>query len=171
MSKASGACPLGECCSEHLSSDVKCPSFGSRLVWCWWICMVLDLSLFTMVDRTGDDQIYFRDFVVGVAPLITGDLVEKLQFSFELFDMDQTGEIKPDEMNTILTAMNSTASYFGDPVMTKDEINQLVTDVFAQADVSQTGSLNYAEYLSAVAGHEVLNQFINGNGSVRYGTA
>jgi len=133
--------------------------------------MVLDLSLFTMVDRTGDDQIYFRDFVVGVAPLITGDLVEKLQFSFELFDMDQTGEIKPDEMNTILTAMNSTASYFGDPVMTKDEINQLVTDVFAQADVSQTGSLNYAEYLSAVAGHEVLNQFINGNGSVRYGTA
>mmetsp|Transcript_114549 Transcript_114549/g.262855 ORF Transcript_114549/g.262855 Transcript_114549/m.262855 type:complete len:93 (+) Transcript_114549:46-324(+) len=28
MSKASGACPLGECCSEHLSSDInKVPFF------------------------------------------------------------------------------------------------------------------------------------------------
>eukprot|EP00638_Chattonella_subsalsa_P017184 CAMPEP_0117850326 /NCGR_PEP_ID=MMETSP0949-20121206/21614_1 /TAXON_ID=44440 /ORGANISM="Chattonella subsalsa, Strain CCMP2191" /LENGTH=164 /DNA_ID=CAMNT_0005697685 /DNA_START=47 /DNA_END=542 /DNA_ORIENTATION=+ len=130
---------------------------------------ILD-RLFTMVDRTGDDQIFFRDFIVGVAPLITGDLMEKLQFSFELYDMDSTGQIKKDEMTTILGAMNSTASYFGDPVMTKDEIEQLVEDVFREADANQSGTLSYAEYLTAVANHQILTQFINGQGSVRYGS-
>ena len=32
---------------------------------------ILD-RLFTMFDKTGDDQVNFREFVVGISPLITG---------------------------------------------------------------------------------------------------
>lgn len=34
---------------------------------------VLD-RLFTMFDRTGDDQVFFKDFICGVAPLVSGDV-------------------------------------------------------------------------------------------------
>ena len=75
---------------------------------------ILD-RLFTMFDKTGDDQVNFREFIVGISPLITGDVVSKLNFSFELYDLDGTGQIRPNEMSFILFSMNATASYFGDP--------------------------------------------------------
>ena len=38
---------------------------------------VLD-RLFTMFDKTGDDAIYFRDFISGISPLISADVKEKV---------------------------------------------------------------------------------------------
>jgi len=131
---------------------------------------ILD-RLFIMLDKTGDYQINFREFIVGVAPLITGTVIEKLNFAFELYDADGTGEIKPTEMRFVLKSMNSTASYFGDPVMTQEQIDQLVDDIFQKYDKSETGSLNYTEFMDAVAGHDVLVSFTKGQGTVRYGTA
>mmetsp|Transcript_21384 Transcript_21384/g.42709 ORF Transcript_21384/g.42709 Transcript_21384/m.42709 type:complete len:201 (+) Transcript_21384:234-836(+) len=130
---------------------------------------ILD-RLFTMFDKTGDDQVNFREFVVGISPLITGDVVSKLNFSFELYDLDGTGQIRPNEMSFILSSMNATASYFGDPVMTSDQIESLVDDIFKTADSSGTGTLSYSEYMTAVAEHPVLVSFITGAGSVRYGS-
>ena len=130
---------------------------------------ILD-RLFTMYDKTGDDQVNFREFIVGVSPLITGDVVSKLNFSFELYDLDGTGLIRPTEMSFILTAMNSTASYFGDPVMTSEQIELLVEDVFKQGDSDGKGALNYSEFMSVVADHAVLTSFISGAGTVRYGS-
>jgi len=80
--------------------------------------------------------------------------------------MDGSGQIKPDEMSVILTSMNNTASYFGDKVMTKQEVSQLVEDVFATADVSHTGTLSFQEYMQAVVDHPVLVAFIMGEGTV-----
>jgi hypothetical protein len=75
--------------------------------------------------------------------------------------MDATREVKPEEMIFVLTSMNNTCSYFGDQTLTKDEIKSLVEAIFADADVSQTGSLNYSEYMSAVAQHPILVQFLS----------
>uniref|UniRef100_A0A7S2UWF2 EF-hand domain-containing protein n=1 Tax=Fibrocapsa japonica TaxID=94617 RepID=A0A7S2UWF2_9STRA len=131
---------------------------------------ILD-RLFTMVDKTGDDQIPFREFVVGLAPLITGDAADKIQFSFELYDLDGTGQLQQQEMIDVLTSQNNTASYFGDPVMSKEQIEQLGEDVFREADVSQTGTVNYRDYITAVTNHPVLQQFVAGGGTVRFGTS
>ena len=48
---------------------------------------ILD-RLFTLFDSTGDDLINFRDFVVGCSLIARGDLQNKLEFSFRLYDMD-----------------------------------------------------------------------------------
>ncbi|GMI50485.1 hypothetical protein ScalyP_jg2410 [Parmales sp. scaly parma] len=129
---------------------------------------ILD-RLFTMFDKTGDDQVNFREFVVGVCPLITGDVISKLNFSFELYDIDGTGKIKQVEMTFILSSMNATASYFGDPVMTTDEVDALVSDIFKGKEEGH--ALTYSEYMTAVAEHPVLVSFITGAGSVRYGSS
>ena len=130
---------------------------------------ILD-RLFTMFDKTGDNQVNFREFVVGIAPLISGDVADKLQFSFSLYDLDGTGQLRPSEMIFVLTSMNNVASYFGDPVMTHEQVEQLVEDVFAHADTSGSGTLSYTEYLHAVTEHPNLTQFLSGQGTVRYGT-
>ena len=130
---------------------------------------ILD-RLFTMFDKTGDDQVNFREFVVGVSPLITGDVASKLSFSFELYDLDGTGQVRPNEMAFVLGSMNATASYFGDPVMTADQVEQLVDDIFRTADADNSGSLSYAEYMTAVSEHPVLVSFVQGAGTVRYGS-
>lgn len=46
-------------------------------------------------------------------------------------------------MKIILTAMNHTINFFGDQNMSPDEIDALITDVYAQSDKSHTGKLNF----------------------------
>jgi hypothetical protein len=44
---------------------------------------VLD-RLFTMFDKTGDDAIYYREFISGIAPLISADVKEKVNFALQV---------------------------------------------------------------------------------------
>ena len=118
--------------------------------------------LFTMWDKTGSNSLYFKEFVVGLAPLCVGSAGDKIHFAFELFDMDGKKEISKSEMVTVLSSMNSTASYFGDVEMSKEDIQKLVDEVFAGADASKTGTLNYSEFIRAVEMHPILVQFVSG---------
>jgi Ca2+-binding EF-hand superfamily protein len=60
---------------------------------------------------------------------------EKVSFAFELYDIDGTGSLKPPELSFILTAMNNVASYFGDPVMSSEQIEELVEDIYKDNDI------------------------------------
>ena len=51
---------------------------------------ILD-RLFTMYDKTGDDIIVYKDFLAGIAPLISGSHNDKIEFSFRMLDLDGTG--------------------------------------------------------------------------------
>ena len=74
--------------------------------------------------------------------------------------MDGTRQVSPEEMKFVLTAMNNTCSYFGDSTLSKDELDRLVQDIYKDADVSQTGTLSYTEYMTVIAGHPILVQFL-----------
>ncbi|KAH8048402.1 Ca2-binding protein [Aureococcus anophagefferens] len=103
-----------------------------------------------MFDKMGDGQINYREFVVGVSPLARGDVPQKLQFAFELYDVDETGHVKAAEMCFVLNAMNNVASWFGDPAMQPDEIDTCVEDVFKQAGGAM--SVAYTENIAVIAG-------------------
>lgn len=129
--------------------------------------------LFTMYDKTGDDQILFKEFIVGIAPLISGSVVEKIDFSFRLYDLEGTSYLRAQEMVNVLSQMNRVASYFGDPVMTEEQIASILIDVLDMAGGSAEGmaaSLHYPEYTKMIAEHPIVNTFVSGGGSVQYGT-
>ena len=131
---------------------------------------ILD-RLFTMFDKTGDDQIDYREFIVGIAPLISGTPADKIEFAFRLYDMDGTGLIKAGEMLTVLSTMNRVASYFGDPVMTEEQIQSLVSDIYEMADEEGSAvQISFADYIKVIADHPILHTFINGGGTVQYGS-
>lgn len=66
--------------------------------------------LFTMYDKTGDDVIIFREFLAGVAPLISGSPAEKIEFAFKLFDLEGRNVIRSNAMVNVLSNMNRVAS-------------------------------------------------------------
>ena len=123
--------------------------------------------LFTMFDKMGDGQINYREFVVGVSPLARGDVPQKLQFAFELYDVDESGHVKAAEMCFVLNAINNVASWFGDPAMQPDEIDTCVEDVFKQAGGAM--SVAYTENITVIAEHAVVRQFLAGSGTVVFG--
>jgi Ca2+-binding EF-hand superfamily protein len=129
--------------------------------------------LFTMYDKTGDDQISFREFIVGVCPLISGTHIEKIDFAFQLYDIEETTVLRANDMINVLSQMNRVASYFGDPVMTEDQVASVVLDVVDSAGLTGEGPtavLNYAEYSRMIADHAMVQTFISGGGSVLYGS-
>lgn len=135
---------------------------------------ILD-RLFTMLDKTGDQQINFREFICGISPLITGTVEQKLHFAFEMYDVDGTGVVKEPEMNFILASVNDTSSYFGDPVMTRDDISTLVDEIFEKYSEEQEGTgirvLTYKGFMAAVSEHPKVVAFVRGEGTVKYGQA
>lgn len=132
---------------------------------------ILD-RLFTMYDKTGDDQITYKDFIAGISPLISGTHIEKIDFAFRLYDSEGTGYLRASDMLNILSQMNRVASYFGDPVMTEEQIASVIEDVLDMAGAGGDGmaaSLHYAEYVKVIGDHPLTNTFITGGGTVQYG--
>jgi Ca2+-binding EF-hand superfamily protein len=130
---------------------------------------ILD-RLFTMFDKTGDDIINYRDFVVGISPLISGTPADKVDFAFRLYDIDGTGYVKATEMTNVLSNINRVASYFGDPVMTEEQIQNLVSDIFdANDDKNPAAQIRYVDYIKIIVDHPVTHTFIMGGGTVQYG--
>jgi len=129
---------------------------------------VLD-RLFTMFDRTGDDQVYFREFISGFAALITSDVKEKLHFAFQMYDLEGLGNLAKEDILKVLSSINRTASYFGDACLTEEQVVQLVEDVFQQPGGKSSNLLYYQDFLAPVMEHAHLNTFISGKGPARYG--
>jgi serine/threonine-protein phosphatase 2B regulatory subunit len=129
--------------------------------------------LFTLFDSDGSGTINFKQYISGLALLTKGSLKDQIAFSFKLFDLENTGEISQDEMKKMLTAMNSTCSFFGDDGMSSADIDTTVAEIWEKCNVTGTG-LNYVEYCNAVAEHPVLVQFITkaaGGGAASSGAA
>ena len=128
--------------------------------------------LFTMYDITGDDQIAFREFIVGVCPLISGTPTDQITFAFQLYDAEATKSLPAKDMVNVLSQMNKVASYFGDPVMTEDQIASVVLDVVDLAGLNADGLsaiINYSDYSAVIAEHQMTKTFVSGGGSVLYG--
>ena len=129
--------------------------------------------LFTMYDKTGDDQISFREFIVGICPLISGTNAEKIDFAFRLYDVNESNVLRASDMVNVLSQMNRVASYFGDPVMTEDQITSVILDIVDNAGLGADGLaaiISYGEYSQLIAEHTITQIFISGGGSVQYGS-
>lgn len=130
--------------------------------------------LFTMFDTSGDNQIDLRDFTVGISPLITGTVKEKIEFVFQMFDMDKTGTISQSEMKRAFTAVNSVASYFGDPVLRSEEIDELALHICmdnGKRNGNTAAPVKYSDQdmIRFMEEHPRLLQFVSAQGTERFG--
>ncbi|XP_036964220.1 guanylyl cyclase inhibitory protein [Acanthopagrus latus] len=62
-------------------------------------------QIFRTLDSNGDGVVDFREYVMAISMLIDGSAVEKLQWSFRLYDKDSDGAITREEMLEIMQAV------------------------------------------------------------------
>lgn len=123
--------------------------------------------LFILLDESGDCYINYKSYLIGLIILINEPLTERLLFAFHIYDENNYGTLMLSEMKSIFTTLNLVTSFFGDPVLSNLQIKELVIDIFK---LSQNPSqLNYKEAIDIIVSHPIVNNFINGKGTIRFG--
>jgi Ca2+-binding EF-hand superfamily protein len=103
--------------------------------------------VFNAFDRNNDGKIQFDEFVMGMSVMTRGKPEEKLQFAFQLYDLDNDGYISKAEMVKIVTALYR---MLGDLVSLQgeeyDTPAKLVDKIFKEMDTDKDGRLSFQEY-------------------------
>lgn len=115
-------------------------------------------QLFRVFNRSGTGQINFEEYVNGLGVLMKGTLDEKLDFSFNMTDIDGSGEISFEELLlTVDSMMRIYAGIMGGghgTTIDKEKIRR----VFAHLDRNHDGKISLEEYKNGMKRHpEFLN--------------
>lgn len=132
---------------------------------------VLD-KLFVMWDRNGVDWVDTLEFFAGISPLASVmDVATKLKFSLEVYDYKKSGRITREDLVTVLDAINTTSSYFGDAVLQKIQVAVIVDDLFAdERMIEDDNAIAYLDNFFKMSNHPLVVEFTSGAGTARYGT-
>ena len=85
--------------------------------------------IFQSIDRDHDDFVNFQDFIVGYQNIMRGDLKEKIEYAFRLYDSDNSGLLNGDKIRNFTDLMEE---IFQDGKNNKS--NTIVEDFFAKLD-------------------------------------
>jgi Ca2+-binding EF-hand superfamily protein len=132
-------------------------------------------SVFIMFDDAGESQINYREFIAGIAAcLVVGSVHEKLQLALTLYDVEKSGVVTRGDLKKLLHAINNTASYFGDVVVTADLVESAVNDTFfAISDATNSSapvlSVSIKDCVEHLSKYKAVELFSSGKGTVRFG--
>ena len=127
---------------------------------------ILD-RLFTLIDSTGDAEIDGKSFLMGISCLISGSTEEKISFAMSLTDTSRNGTISAPDIKKVFFALNDIASYFGDPVVSQDQITDMTREIFEANNVG--GTVRYNDSITEIVQHPLVQAFLSGQGTERYG--
>lgn len=127
-------------------------------------------KLFIMFDNSGDGNIQIKEYLAGLGgTLITGTSLEKLTFAFKIYNIEnEDAPIDRSTMKKVLNSINLVASYFGDPVLSPQDIDKVVLDTF-QKSASPTTPMSIEECVPVIVGHNTSEGFMEGKGTVKFG--
>jgi len=72
------------------------------------------------------------------------------------------------DMKKILNSINLVTSYFGDPVVTPADIDKCVHATFEQ-NAEPSAPMKIVEAVPFIAGHDIVDMFVTGRGTVKFG--
>ncbi|KAF0039731.1 hypothetical protein F2P81_007966 [Scophthalmus maximus] len=99
--------------------------------------------LFNAFDTGSSGSIMFEDFVSALSILLRGSVTEKLQWTFNLYDINRDGYINKEEMTDIVRAIYDMMGKYTYPVLKNDAPKQHV-DAFFQ--ITHTVSLYFTGF-------------------------
>jgi Ca2+-binding EF-hand superfamily protein len=126
---------------------------------------------FTAFDSNKDGTIEFREFVTGLSVVQRGSVDEKLKCKsfyfmktnnlkviFSTYDKDGSGTLSPKEMYSLLKATHLSRG----TQYQSDDLAEVVSKTFQEADSDQDGSISYEEFREAVLNKKiVVDHFVN----------
>ncbi|XP_037624228.1 guanylyl cyclase inhibitory protein [Sebastes umbrosus] len=104
-------------------------------------------QIFRTLDNNGDGVVDFREYVMAISMLIEGSAVEKLRWSFKLYDKDRDGSITREEMLEIMQAvykMNVAAALTEPNPLTAEECTN---GIFVRLDKDNNAIISLEEFI------------------------
>ena len=131
------------------------------------------LRLFTLFDVNGDDTVNFKDYLAGILGCITSAKIpEKLKSAISLYDKkESTNYCSKGDVRRVLVSVNNVASYFGDLVVSAQEIETCTVDAFKTLSAESGKGVSTDAVVEFLLQHPTIQTFLRGEGSIRYGLA
>ncbi|KAI5626839.1 Kv channel-interacting protein 1 [Silurus asotus] len=115
--------------------------------------------LFNAFDLGHNGSIKFEDFVTALSILLRGSTQEKLQWTFNLYDINKDGYITKEEMTDIVSAIYDMMGKHTYPVLRTDTPKQHVDAFFQKMDKNRDGVVTLDEFILSC--QEVSTSFLS----------
>ncbi|KAF2976477.1 hypothetical protein EK904_014297 [Melospiza melodia maxima] len=97
--------------------------------------------LFNAFDTDHNGSVSFEDFVMGLSILLRGTVQEKLNWAFNLYDINKDGYITKEEMLDIMKAIYDMMGKCTYPVLKEDAPRQHVETFFQDENIMRSMQL------------------------------
>ncbi|KAH0616281.1 hypothetical protein JD844_027287, partial [Phrynosoma platyrhinos] len=105
--------------------------------------------LFNAFDTDHNGCVSFEDFVMGLSILLRGTVQEKLNWAFNLYDINKDGYITKEEMLDIMKAIYDMMGKCTYPVLKEDAPRQHVETFFQKMDKNKDGVVTIDEFIES----------------------
>lgn len=103
--------------------------------------------VFNAFDHDHSGSVNFEEFVMGLSVLSRGSLQERLQWAFNLYDINGDGIITKDEMTDIVSAIYEMMGRFTEPTVDENTARDHVERVFSKMDLNKDGVISLEEFM------------------------
>jgi len=114
--------------------------------------------VFNAFDKDSNGTISFEEFVMGLSVLARGTLHEKLQWAFNLYDINGDGIITEEEMMEIVTSVYDMMGQCHEPPMEEMTAKDHATRVFQKMDTNQDGVISVEEFMECCRTDEEISK-------------
>ncbi|XP_035275619.1 Kv channel-interacting protein 4-like isoform X1 [Anguilla rostrata] len=103
--------------------------------------------LFNAFDTDYNGSVSFEDFVMGLSILLRGSVQEKLNWAFNLYDINKDGYVTKEEMLDIMRAIYDMMGRCTYPMLKDEAPRQHVELFFQKMDKNQDGVVTIDEFI------------------------
>ncbi|XP_068448506.1 A-type potassium channel modulatory protein KCNIP2-like [Clinocottus analis] len=114
--------------------------------------------LFEAFDTRNNGSVSFEDFVVSLSIILRGSITDKLNWAFNLYDLNKDGCITREEMTDIMHSIYDMMGKYTDPCMRDNAPNEHVDNFFQKMDKNNDGVVTIEEFLETCQKDESIMQ-------------
>lgn len=105
--------------------------------------------VFNTFDHDGNGTLSFEEFVIGLSVLARGTMTERLEWAFNLYDINRDGLISREEMLNIISAIYELMGRFCEPSVYENTTRDHVEMVFQKMDLNKDGVITLEEFMDS----------------------
>ncbi|XP_038045716.1 Kv channel-interacting protein 4-like isoform X1 [Patiria miniata] len=114
--------------------------------------------VFNSFDTDHNGSITFEEFVMGLSVLSRGTLNDKLNWAFNLYDINGDGYITREEMLSIIQSIYDMMGKYSEPTSEDITPGEHVERVFQKMDLNKDGVVTIDEFLDSCRSDETITK-------------
>ncbi|XP_055341224.1 calsenilin-like isoform X3 [Paramacrobiotus metropolitanus] len=115
-------------------------------------------QVFQCMDHDMDGNVNFEEFVVMMSVLSRGSLDEKLQWIFNLYDVNGDGQVTLEAMLTIGTSIYDLLGKHSEPPIYENSVKDHISKIFTKMDLNQDGIVTFDEFKNVCINDEKIRR-------------